>query len=424
MTQTISLLLIEASHHSASNELADVPPLGLAYIAAVAEEKGHSIDLMDMNIEIKNLSKRMEDAEFVGISCYTQNYHQALRILKIAKQKNKTVLIGGPHATPLYKEVLRDGFDYVVRGEGEYPVLSLLQGSDDLRGLAHMRDGITVANFVHRVSDLDSLPLPSRHLLRLEKYSFPGAIATTRGCASHCIFCSSRNQSGCLRARSVESLAKELEHLQLLGIDRFFVIDPNFAFNEKRTIEFCQLAKRLDLIWFSELRLDHMSNDVIKKMGESGCRVVRFGIESGSQRIVDLIKKGISLKDLEVRVRSFRRSGILPVCGFMIGHPTETHEDFELTLKLAKKIKAIGGEPTFAIQTPYPGTYLYKNASKMGVKLKTKDWTQYHHLSPVIETKNFSSNALEEMLLTALTKINPSGSEPLRKSFRSICLET
>ncbi|MFQ5800687.1 MAG: B12-binding domain-containing radical SAM protein [Candidatus Hydrothermarchaeales archaeon] len=435
------LLLIETPHGLASEEKVDVPPLGLAYIAAVAEKEGFSIEILDLNLGEDNIESRIKRAGTVGISCYTHNYPYALELLSTAKEHGKTVVIGGPHATPLYKDALSDGFDYVVRGEGEFPTLNLLKGSGDVRGLAFMQGGVPRANLVFRVKDLDSLPLPARHLLDIKRYSFPGALPTTRGCAHHCIFCSSRNQSGCLRARSVASLRSELEDLLSRGIESFFGTDPNFAFDRKRTLEFCCMVKDPGMEWFTELRLDHVDGEIIKEMSRSGCRVVRFGIESGSQRVVDFIKKGISIKNLEDVIRTFRHHRIVPVCGFMIGHPTETKKDFEMTLRLAKKVIALGGESTFAIQTPYPGTYLYNNAEKLGIKILTRDWREYHHLNPVVETENFSADDLREMLFDALLEISGTklpeaniedGDAPKmrrlmdgieRRSFRSICME-
>jgi radical SAM superfamily enzyme YgiQ (UPF0313 family) len=431
------LLLIEAPQTSVVEEKMDVPPLGLAYIASVVEKGGFSVEILDLNLGKENLSARIKEASLVGISSYTHNYPIALTLLHTAKDFGKKVVIGGPHATPLYRDVLKDGFDYVVRGEGEYPILNILEGKEDLKGFARMEDGHPKANFVNRVNELDSLPFPARHLLNLKKYSFSGAIATTRGCSSHCIFCSSRNQSGCLRARGVSSLQSELESLQAFGLDRFFVIDPNFAFDKARTLQFCEMVKELKMEWFTELRLDHLDAEIIKAMADSGCRVVRFGIESGSQRIVDLIKKGISIENLEEIIKTFQRHDIVPVCGFMIGHPSETRRDYETTLGLAKKVIALGGEATFSILTPYPGTYLYKNAERLGIKILTRQWSEYHHLNPVIETNNFTAEKLSRMLFEALFAI--SGNEPLnseilesdepnkflegveRRSFRSIC---
>lgn len=435
------LLLIESPHGSASEEKVDVPPLGLAYIAAVAESEGFSAEIVDLNLGEKGLERSIKAAELIGVSCYTHNYHHARRILGLAKKEGKTVVLGGPHATPMYREALHHGFDYVVRGEGEYPMLNLLMGNRDRRGLAYMDGGLPRANLVLRVRDLDALPLPARHLLRLRDYAFPGAIATTRGCAHHCIFCSSRNQSGCLRARSVEDLEEELLHLRSIGIDRFFVIDPNFAFDRERAIRFCRMAEGLDMTWFTELRLDHMDSEVIKAMARGGCRVVRFGIESGSQRIVDGIKKGISIDRIERTVSLFKSQGITPVCGFMIGHPGETEEDFNLTLRLAKRITDLGGEATFAIQTPYPGTYIYNNAGKLGIRILTRDWRQYHHLNPVIETESFTADDLRRMLFDSLLELSgktlpeipveetekPAMTRLMdgieRRSFRSICME-
>jgi radical SAM superfamily enzyme YgiQ (UPF0313 family) len=435
------ILLIESPQGSASEEKVDVPPLGLAYIAAVAEKEGFTPEIMDLNLGNNNLRKNIEKAELVGVSCYTHNYNHALKILQMAKEKGKRVAIGGAHATPLYKDVLRDGFDYAIRGEGEYPIVNLLKDDSDLKGIALMEKGVPKANLVSRVKDLDSLPLPARHLLDLNHYSFPGAIATTRGCPSHCIFCSSRNQSGCLRSRSVESLKSELEHLQSRGMAQFFVIDPNFAFDRTRTLGFCNMVRRLKMEWFTELRLDHMDAEIIREMSKSGCRVVRFGIESGSQRVIGVIRKGISIKNLEDTIRTFRKHDIVPVCGFMIGHPTETREDFETTLRLAKKITSLGAEATFAIQTPYPGTYLFNNAEKLGIKILTKNWSEYHHLNPVVETQHFTADDLRTMLFDALldmggvrlpeAQIEDDG-EPMmerlmdgieRRSFRSICME-
>jgi radical SAM superfamily enzyme YgiQ (UPF0313 family) len=415
--------------------------LGLGYIAAVAEQEGFSTSILDLNLDKKSAEEHIKKAGLIGISSYTHNYSQAQDLLRIAKKHDKPVLIGGPHATPLYREMLKDGFDYVVRGEGEHPVLNLLKDNRDYRGLAFMRNEKPIANFVLRVKDLDSLPHPARYLFELKKYSFPGAIATSRGCASHCIFCSSRNQSGCLRTRGVNSLKNELETLVSMGIERFFVIDPNFAFDEKRTLNFCKMVDQLNMEWFTELRLDHMTGRIIREMSKSGCRVVRFGIESGSQRIIDLIRKGISIQNIEDIIRKFRNGGIVPVCGFMIGHPSETRKDVKSTLKVARKIVELGGEVTFSIQTPYPGTYLYNNAEKLGVKILSKDWSLYHHLNPVIETEDFIADDLRTILFDALFEISgktlpefevEETAEPMvrqlmdgveRKSFRDICLE-
>jgi radical SAM superfamily enzyme YgiQ (UPF0313 family) len=435
------LLLLETHYNDGNGGNGDVPPLGLGYIAAVAEQEGFSVSILDLNLDNKSPEEHIKKAGLVGISSYTHNYSQAKELLRIAKKYDKPVLIGGPHATPLYREMLYDGFDYVVRGEGEHPVLNLLKDNLDYRGLAFMQNEKPIANFVLRVKELDSLPHPARYLFEIKKYSFPGAISTSRGCASHCIFCSSRNQSGCLRARSVNSLKNELETLVSSGIERFFVIDPNFAFDEKRTLNFCKIVDHLNMEWFTELRLDHMTGGIIGEMSKSGCRVVRFGIESGSQRVIDLIKKGISIQNIEDIIRKFRDGGIVPVCGFMIGHPTETREDVKRTLKVARKIVDLGGEVTFAIQTPYPGTYLYNNAEKLGVKIHSKDWSLYHHLNPVIETEDFTADDLRTILFDALLEISgktlpevdfEETDEPMvrrlmdgveRKSFRDICLE-
>ncbi|MEE9594754.1 MAG: radical SAM protein [Candidatus Hydrothermarchaeales archaeon] len=413
------LLLVEVDRESKNEERVNVPPLGLAYIAAVCEEAGFSVEIIDLNIQ-KDLGRVIENASVVGVSFYTHNYDRALSVLDKAKKKKKFVIAGGPHATPLYRDVLADGFDAVVRGEGEYPILKLLTQDGDpsgIKGLAYHENGRTVVKGVWRVKDLDTLPLPARHLLELEKYSFPGALATSRGCSYNCIFCASRNQSGTLRLRSAKSVVEEVLWLRENNMDSFLVIDPNFAYSKRRLLEICDGIMGLGLTWFSELRLDHMDDEVVEAMGNAGCKVVRFGIESGSQRVIDVIKKDLSLENAERTVGKFIENGITPVCGFMIGHPSETKKDFKATIVLAEKIRKLGGEVTFAVQTPYPGTYIHRNAGKLGIDILHQNWSSYHHLEPVMRTRAFGARELREMLETSLDSL---GEKTKRRSFRSI----
>jgi radical SAM superfamily enzyme YgiQ (UPF0313 family) len=422
----MDLLLIEAMQKSPSEYNITTPPLGLGYIAAVSEDRGHSVEIVDSNVQEIKIEEKIKDANLVGVSCYTHNYHEALKIKEHAQKYGVKTVIGGPHATALPRQCVTDGFDFAVIGEGELVILEILDGVE----------GGNVRS-VRRVSDLDGLPYPARHLLDLEKYTYPGAIATSRGCAYMCRYCSARMISGKLRLRKADKVIEEVSYLQSLNLDSFFVIDPNFAFDKKRVMEICEGVKGLGMEWFAELRLDHVDAEIIKAMAKAGCKVGRFGIESGSQRIVDLIDKRINVKDVPKIIKTFVENGITPVCGFMIGHPSETKEEFEGTLNLALKIKELGGESTFAVQTPYPGSYLYGGSDDLGIKILSDKWREYHHLNPIIETENFSNDDLRRMFFDSIIKINEDqipGVEPPeefpkitrigegleRKSFRSI----
>ena len=246
--------------------------------------------------------------------------------------------------------------------------------------------------------------------------------------------------SGKLRLRSPESVASEVEHLQSLGLRSFFVIDPNFAYSKERALRICSLVSKLGMKWCTELRLDHVDQELIEALADSGCRVVRFGIESGSQEVVNAIKKGIAIAKLREVVRGFVRAGITPVCGFMIGHPWDTRESVEATVRLAEEVRSLGGEATFAVQTPYPDTYLFRHASELGLKLRSCNWWEFHHLNPVVETRSFSLEELRTLLFDALARlykvevpnVAPAGDAPAmmkvlpgveRRSFRSIAIE-
>lgn len=400
---------MEAPHREVSEPQVEVPPLGLAYLAGVLEREGHEVKVVDMNLH-RRLEEDLEGADLVGISCYTHNYHLAVRIMKAAKASGTPVVVGGPHVTALAEEALEDGFDYVIRGEGE-PAITVLAAAlegrgnlEEVPGLVYRRGGKLGKNRMQRVKDLDSLPLPARHLLELHRYSFPGAVATSRGCANTCSICSSRLVSGMLRLRRAEGVLAEVESLVGQGIDSFFFVDPNFASDRRRTLEICRGLKSLGVGWSAELRLDHMDRELIEEMAASGCRVVRFGIESGCQRMVDTIRKGIEVQGVLETVRDLSESGITPVCGFMVGFPGETREDFAKTIGLAKEIRDMGGEATFSILTPYPGTGIYNHAEDLGIRILHRRWWEYHHLNPVLETGGFTPDGLREALFDALAE--------------------
>ncbi len=442
----MDVLLIEAPLSSVSERKVDLPPLGLAYTASVLRERGISSKIVDLNVTEVDIEREMAEAEFIGVSCYTQNYPYALEILEKAKALNKPVALGGVHATFRFEEVLKHGFDFVLRGEGEFSFAELAQrilsnkSWEDIRGIAYRKGDKVISNGFWRVESLDSLPLPARDLLELKSYSFPGAIATSRGCAYSCVYCSSRAMAGALRLRSPDNVLRELEEIKALGIEHFFVIDPNFAFDKARALEICSRVKELDMVWFSELRLDHIDYELIKAMGSSGCRVVRFGIESGSQEIIEAIKKGIDVNNVVKVVKALVREGITPVCGFMIGNPGETRESIEATVALAQEIRSLGGEATFSVQTPYPDTMLFRHSKSFGIKIHSRNWWEFHHLNPVISTSEFSLEDLRSYLFDALLSLYNAeipevelqesypemvklGEGIERKSFRSIAFE-
>lgn len=414
---SFKVLLIEAGNGEAGNK-ADVIPLNLLYPASFCDrflnESGIDIEVCDLRLknELKSIDRKIEKAKIIGISCYTHNYNIALKILRKAKSidREKVVIAGGPHVTSLYREALEHGFDAVIRGEGEhafYGIIKAFSKGKDFRrknipGIAFKKNSKIFVNPVKRINDLDKLPFPARKKIDIKSYYFPGAIATSRGCIYLCKFCAGRNQSGFLRLRSVESLLNELEEIKMLGINSFFVIDPNFAFDKKRVIKFCRRAKKLGMHFYAELRLDQVDEEIIKALSDADCRVVRFGIESGSQDMVEIIRKGINLEELLYKVKLLVKHGIKPICGFMIGLPKETEMHYKKTLEIAREIVEIGGEVNFAILTPYPGTYIYRNAEKLGIKIKTKNWQEYHYLNPVIETENFKREELRRMLFNAM----------------------
>lgn len=320
----------------------------------------------------------------------TPNYKSAHMVAKLVKEVSKetTVIMGGAHPTVLPVETLQDpNVDIVVRGEGEltaFEVTESIAGRlqlKDIAGISFKENG-KIIQTPERVpiEDLDSLPLPARHLLPVEKYRpfFPDqlfkapveAILTSRGCPFRCIFCAARVISG--RKYRWRSPKKVIEEIELLineyGIQQLGIIDDTFTADKKRAEKICEelITRKLnkDLVWLCATRVDAVDRDLLKKMCEAGCRSISYGIESGSQRLLNLIRKGISLDQAKKAVKSTKEAGIECRGTFILGLPTETRNESMETINFAKELDLDFAK--FSLATPYPGTELHDIAVSDG----------------------------------------------------------
>lgn len=395
--------------HSSDSTLS-TPPISLGYIASMLIKAGFSVDIVDMEISGmrgKDILKTIEEyaPRMVGISTTTLTFKNALRVAAIAKTINPEIstVLGGPHVTFMADEALsHPQVDYVVRGEGELTLTELaghvLNGSGDrsnIRGLSmHNHTGGVIHNIERSlIRDLDMLPFPARHLLPLHLYSAPGLIITGRGCDGRCIFCAARGISGNrYRLRSVKNVISEIEKIStLLGLKLLFFGDDTFTAMPERTRELCRelINKGLQMNWMCETRADRIDRETLKLMADAGCAVAQFGAESGSQSILNSVRKGITIKALLEAVKTAQDVGIHPTCSFMFPHPEDTWETVKETMSLIKKLKAIGAGTAISLTTPFPGTYLSAHLSDLGLRLICDDTDQYNFSIPVIETKNF-----------------------------------
>lgn len=396
------------------------PPIALGYMASLLIGAEYAVKILDMEIlEMGAAGIRqqlaMELPRLVGLSTTTLTYKNALRVAAIAKDiDSRTVtVLGGPHVTFAAEDALsHPQVDFVVRGEGELALIELarfvLEGRGDpsnIRGLSYRKpDGNVVQNprrpFLH---NLDALPFPAWHLLPLHLYSAPGLVITGRGCEGRCIFCAARGiAGGHYRMRSVDNVMREIETMiSALGLRFFFFGDDTFTAVPERTRTFCRALQQRDLqiTWMCESRADTVDRATLKAMANAGCKVVQFGAESGSQKILDSINKGITVAKLRQAVQTALEVGLSPTCSFMVPHPSDTWETIEETKTLIRELQAMGARTAVSLTTPFPGTYLATHLSDLGLTRICNDTDQYNFATPVIETKAFDVWDIREIYM-------------------------
>ncbi len=393
MENTISLNVPEYIE-----ELRAVPPLGILYVAAYLKTYGDGVDVRVLDAHVENLGLKEVEREMrklrpdiVGITCTTFTLLDVLAIAKVAKSIDERikVVLGGPHVNIFPEETLAfNEVDYIVLGEGELTftelVRSLMSGGDlsKVPGLVYKSSsGVVNTGFRGFITDLDSLPFPARHLTPYKKYrSIIGDkvitnMITSRGCPYRCIFCYRPHLGKKFRARSPRNVVDEMEVCEKMGIEEILMYDDTFNCDEQRVLEICKEVKErgLRVKWDIRARVDKVNAEMMKALSEAGCIRIHFGVESGSQRVLENLRKDITLDQALNAFKLAREHGIETVAYFMLGNPGEGVNELRDTLKFAFKL-----DPDyclFSILTPYPGTPLYKLGLEKG--LFTDYWREF-----------------------------------------------
>jgi anaerobic magnesium-protoporphyrin IX monomethyl ester cyclase len=392
--------------------------LGLGYLAAVLEKNQYRVDVIDCDVlklsyeEFKKeLAKRQPD--IVGITSTTLTYKSGLQIAKITKKAcpNCLTVMGGSHVTFWDDKALQEcpELDVIVRREGEYTLLELVQKVEagesfgDVLGITYRKDGKIVRNPDRPyIEDLDSLPFPARHLWpmeRLREYEDILYLAASRGCVFWCEFCATVRMHGRkFRMRSPKNIVDELEFLhKTYGVNKFTFCDDAFTVDQARIEELCReiTDRKLKIQWNCGTRVDMVTRELLAKMKEAGCISVWFGVESGSQQVLDAMKKGISTEQT-IRVLGWvRELELKPVPNVILGFPGETKETAWKTIKFVEKISPdeVG---FYNVATPFPGTPMYDLVKKSGW-LRVTDFDKYDTTVPIFETPWLSMKELREI---------------------------
>jgi anaerobic magnesium-protoporphyrin IX monomethyl ester cyclase len=392
------------------------PPLGLAYIASVLRAH-HEVEIIDFSVD-KGRWQEYPYGEFdiVGISVDTARADTAFKIAELAKHQGSTVAMGGPHVSFLDEEALSTGaVDYVVRKEGEYSFLSLVDFLSDrtdfeqVRGVSYFEDGrLSRTPDGKFIDDLDSLPFPARDLLRLDLYRerMNGRLMTTvvssRGCPFNCDFCSSSQFFGPgWRARSAENILEEVELLYRdYNYRAISFVDDNFTLDPGRAVRISEMisARGLDVIWAAMSRVDTIVNNpgMVQAMAKAGFKWTFIGFESGSQEALDAYGKKALASDAFRAMEILVENDVDVTGAFILGSPDETKEMMKETVSFAKRLNPRRAQ--FSILTPYPGTRLYEGVKH---RLLTRDWRLYSGLHPTIELDHVSPEELRRLHIAA-----------------------
>jgi anaerobic magnesium-protoporphyrin IX monomethyl ester cyclase len=396
------------------------PPIGLCYVASTLLSHGFCVDVVDLAIsepepEKVELEIRRAKPKILGITLSTCTYEKALQIARKAKQIDPgiTTVLGGPHVTFTAQEALAHAeIDLVVRNEGEIAMLELcklyLRGEgrlDSIKCITYRNEDRAVNNPSRPLMRaLDTIPFPARHLLPLNLYRIPGTLITGRGCPSQCVFCAARAMSGgTYRTRSPSNVLAEIDEMkEQFNPSFYFIADDTFTVFPDRTREICAGLKKMGVRWLCESRANFVNRDLLRTMADSGCFAIQFGVESGSQVVLNSIRKGITVDQVRNAAKWAREVNLLTVCSFMVPHPEDTLETIAETKRVMLELKSQGVFVLVSSTTPFPGTYLWDHAAELGVRMVSDDLEDYNLATPIIETRHLRidqvSSAYEDLV--------------------------
>lgn len=428
----MDVLLINPIDNSPIKDLGLIaPPLNLMYLGGALEDASLSVkiiddDLMQLGYEkVSQLASKFDPC-IVAITAATSTIKTALKYVKSIKEilPDSLTVIGGPHTTFTPMETLKtcSFLDVVVIGEGEKTMVELtknfLNGRDEkfeeVKGIAY-RDrkngNIKLNSPQPLIKDLDSIPFPAWHLVPFESYNTTkkqsGDMITSRGCVSSCSYCSSSLIMGKkFRYRSPENVTDEIEELiENYKIKDIAFIDDTFMLHKKRANDIADEIKSrgLDISFVASSRVDMVDKNLLEKLKSAGLSNLYYGVESGSQRVLDLMKKGITLKQAENAVKTAKDAGLGVLTSFILGFPGETREEINKTIDFSIKLNADYSQ--FSILTPFPGTPIYYELKEKEL-IDTENWDKYTVLDSVIkyEKLGLTKKMVERKLAKAYIK--------------------
>ncbi|HIA36976.1 MAG TPA: radical SAM protein [Flavobacteriales bacterium] len=401
------------------------PPLGLMALASYVREKGHSVKIVDCNVEARgvenftnHLKKNYVDKNIsirvFGFTTTTLTISTAFLMAKVCKvlYPESTVVFGGTHSTLMSEESINnENVDIVAKGEGELTLEEILAGKEwsEIDGIVYKnnleKDKIVSAKPRERIKNIDILPFPAYDLIEISRYRpVTGAykrlpamlMVSSRGCPWSCIFCKGAFEQ---RAtfRSAERIYEEVLHLvNNCGIKEILFMDDVFTVKKKNLAKLCDLLieNKIDITWVCFARVDVIDLELLQKMKDAGCHQIMYGVENFDPEVLKTINKKIS-KDLVFQaVRWTKEIGIDVRLSFLVGNPGDTEEIILENIRLIREL-----DPAIlvvCIVMPFPGTALYTWA-KSNDRIITYDWDEYYGANPVMRIDHLSTRDINRL---------------------------
>lgn len=365
----------------------DEPHAGVAYLSEFLTTHGVENDVLDMRLGYswRELEAKIRsfEADLVGLSIVTFEYDIQYELIARIKGLGIKTVVGGPHVSSLSETVLTEcPADFGVVQEGEWPLLELCEGIPLYEiGNLIFREGENIICNPTRplVSQLDDIPFPKFEKFELSLFADKRIpIITSRGCPYHCEFCAVQLVTGFkFRRRSPEHVLEEVRYWYDRGYSAFYIMDDNFTLNKNRVhriIDLIEESGMKDLSFHCEngIRADRTDSELLERMRQVGFDYVAFGVESGSDRVLQRMRKGEDRATIEQAIKDACEAGMDVGLFFIIGNPAETPEDVEMSFDLALKYPV--EEVFFYTAVPFPGTELHRWVTTNNYTFEDLDW--------------------------------------------------
>jgi len=408
------------------------PNLGILYLAAILDQNNIPVEILDLeqyySLEPEELNKiiieKIDQYEIIGITSLTNTFHLALNTARLIKNYDhkKIVVLGGPHVSFQYEEILNKEtiIDFICVRESENSFLELAKilisvinnneliqnyekELDKISGLAYknLRDEIKFTGFPKTV-DVEKIPLPARYLLFQETFYYRVAnVIINRGCPNQCSFCSRQKMAPVVRIRSLGSILSEIRDIATYQTYNYINFYDNININRIFFHNFCRLFidNDIKIPWGCELRVDSITAEDARLLKEAGCKLIATGIESASLEVLKNNLKYQDPKQVVTGIRHLKEVNIPIQAYFVLGLPGETEISFHKTVEFIKNLPLNEDDRiNYFAATPYPGSRLWDEKDYFKIKIVENDYTKYDCQHIIFETQDLDLKKLNNLL--------------------------